>query len=199
MTLYRPMALLAMTCLLASCMPRLCVAQSSQPSGETMTTSETAVPGLHDFDFLVGQWQVRHRRLKERLANSHEWIEFDGTSVTQKVMDGYALVDDNVLEFPPGGYRAAGLRSFDVKSGQWSIWWLDGRTPLGPMDPPVRGRFQDGTGTFLADETFNGIPIRVRFTWSAITPTSCHWEQAFSTDGGATWEMNWAMDFERVR
>ena len=199
MTLYRPMALLAMVVLLASCMPKLCVAQSSQLSGETMTTSESVVPGLHDFDFLVGHWQVRHRRLKERLANNHEWIEFDGTSITQKVMDGYALVDDNVLEFPQGAYRAAGLRAFDVKSGQWSIWWLDSRTPLGPMDPPVRGRFQDGTGTFLADETFNGIPIRVRFTWSAITPTSCHWEQAFSTDGGATWEMNWAMDFERQR
>ena len=199
MTLSRLMALLAIACLLASCMPRLCVAQSSQPSGETMTTSETAVPGLHDFDFLVGKWQVRHRRLKERLANSHEWIEFDGTSVTQKVMDGYALVEDNVLGFPPGAYRAAGLRAFDVKSGQWSIWWLDSRTPLGPMDPPVRGRFQDGTGTFLADETFNGMPIRVRFMWSAITPTSCHWEQAFSTDGGATWETNWAMDFKRAR
>ncbi len=199
MTLYRLMALLAMACLLESCMPGLCVAQSSQLSGETMTTSETAVPGLHDFDFLVGRWQVRHRRLKERLANNHEWIEFGGTSVAQKVMNGYALFDDNVLEFPPGAYRAAGLRSFDAKSGQWSIWWLDSRTPLGPIDPPVRGAFHDGTGTFLADETFNGIPIRVRFMWSAITPTSCHWEQAFSTDGGATWETNWVMDFKRAR
>ena len=114
-------------------------------------------------------------------------------------MGGAALVDDNVLEFPAGAYRAAGLRAFDPKSGQWSIWWLDGRTPLGPLEPPVRGGFQDGTGTFLADETFNGIPIRVRFTWSDITPTSCHWEQAFSTDGGATWETNWIMDFRRVQ
>ena len=114
-------------------------------------------------------------------------------------MGGYALVDDNVLEFPPASYRAAGLRSFDAKSGQWSIWWLDSRTPLGPLDPPVRGRFQDGVGTFLADETFNGKPIRVRFTWSKITPTSAHWEQAFSPDGGATWETNWVMDFRRTK
>jgi hypothetical protein len=199
MTLYRLVALLAMVSLLASCMPRLCVAQSSQLAGETMAPSDFAVPGLHDFDFLVGHWKVHHRRLKERLANNHEWIEFEGTSTTQKVMGGYALVDDNVLEFPPGAYRAAGLRSFDLKSGQWSIWWLDSRTPLGPMDPPVRGRFRNGTGTFLADETHNGIPIRVRFTWSGVTPTSCHWEQAFSTDGGATWETNWVMDFKRVQ
>jgi hypothetical protein len=164
-----------------------------------MSPSETAIPGLHDFDFLVGQWQVHHRRLKERLADNHDWIEFEGTSFVQKVMGGGALVDDNVLEFPAGAYRAAGLRAFDVKSGQWSIWWLDGRMPLGPLDPPVRGGFRDGTGTFVADETFNGRPIRVRFVWSRITPVSCQWEQAFSTDGGATWETNWVMDFKRQR
>ena len=61
---------------------------------------DPAVSGLNDFDFLVGEWKVRHRRLKERLANNHEWIEFDGTSTSWKVMDGAALVDDNVLELP---------------------------------------------------------------------------------------------------
>jgi hypothetical protein len=113
-------------------------------------------------------------------------------------MGGFGIADDNVLELPGGSYRAAGLKSFDPQSGQWSIWWLDGRLPLGPLDPPVRGKFADGIGTFFADETFNGIPIRVRFTWSEITPATCHWEQAFSTDGGATWETNWRMDFERA-
>ena len=136
----------------------------------------------NDFDFLVGHWQVRHRRLKERLRSSREWIEFDGTSIVSKLMGGCALVDDNVLDFPPGAYRAAGLRSFDAAPELWSIWWLDSRTPLGPLDPPVRGRFREGVGTFLADETFKGRPIRARFTWSQITPTSAHLEQAFSPD-----------------
>jgi hypothetical protein len=164
-----------------------------------MSQTQSTDAGLHDFDFLVGHWQVHHRRLKERLANNHEWIEFEGTSVLQMVMGGYGTFDDNVLELPGGAYRAVGLRSFDPKSGQWSIWWLDSRTPLGPLDPPLRGTFHDGVGTFLADDTFNGRPIRVRFTWSKITPTSCHWEQAFSTDGGASWETNWEMDFKRTR
>ena len=91
------------------------------------------------------------------------------------------------------------MRSFDAKSGQWSIWWLDSRTPLGPLDPPVRGSFRGGVGSFLAEDTFKGKAIRVRFEWSRITSTSCHWEQAFSTDGGANWETNWIMDFERTR
>ena len=71
--------------------------------------------------------------------------------------------------------------------------------PEGPLDPPVVGTFHDGVGTFLADDTFNGRPIRVRFVWSRIAPTSCHWEQAFSTDRGATWETNLVMDFKRTR
>jgi len=169
------------------------------PQGEPTMHVDPSAAGLRDFDFLVGEWKVRHRRLKERLANNHEWIEFDGTSTSWKVMDGAALVDDNVLELPTGPYCAAGLRAFDANSGQWSIWWLDGRTPLGPLDPPVRGGFRDGVGTFLADEEFRGNPIKVRFQWSRITPASARWEQAFSPDGGVTWETNWEMDFTRVR
>ena len=87
--------------------------------------------------------------------------------------------------FDPAQERHGGRR--DIDAGQF------------PLDPPVRGRFQDGVGTFLADETFNGKPIRVRFTWSKITPASAHWEQAFSPDAGATWETNWVMDFTRLR
>jgi len=186
--------------LLSMFVPGLCAGQPAQNSGDKMAqnNSRPSEPP-RDFDFLIGHWQVHHRRLKERLANSREWIEFEGTSVVQKVMGGYGTVDDNLIELPSGTYRAAGLRAFDTKSGQWSIWWLDGRMPQGPLDPPVRGSFSDGVGTFYSDETFNGRPIRVRFTWSGITPTTCHWEQAFSTDGGASWETNWVMDFKRVQ
>ncbi|HMH87817.1 MAG TPA: hypothetical protein VK523_04195 [Steroidobacteraceae bacterium] len=154
--------------------------------------------GLDDFDFLTGSWRVRHRQLKERLAGSQEWIEFPGTTVAQKLMGGHANFDDNVLELPGDAYRAVTLRAFDAKTNQWSIWWLDGRTPSGPLDPPVRGRFEDGVGTFYADDSYQGKPIRVRFIWSNITASSCQWEQAFSGDQGAHWETNWIMTFERA-
>jgi hypothetical protein len=186
--------------LLSMAVPGFSGTQSARNPADKPTRIEpSASEPPKDFDFLIGHWQVHHRRLKERLANSHEWIEFAGTSVVWKVMGGYGTMDDNVLELPGGTYHAAGLRSFDPKSGQWSIWWLDSRMPLGPLDPPVRGGFRDRVGTFFSDEIFNGRPIRVRFTWSDITPTACHWEQAFSTDGGTTWETNWVMDFERVQ
>jgi len=177
----------------------LSTAQNQQSSEPIMSPTETAVPGLHDFDFLVGRWKVHHRKLKERLAGSHDWIEFEGTLNSQPLMGGYSNVDDLVLHVPGDPYRGVALRSFDTKTGQWSIWWLDSRTPLGPLDPPMRGSFHDGVGTFYADDTFNGKPIRMRFIWSKITPTSCHWEQAFSPDGGKTWETNWMQDIQRVQ
>jgi hypothetical protein len=171
---------------------------SCAQAAEKVSQAENAVSGLHDFDFLVGHWQVHHRKLKKRLVDNHEWVEFDGTLFSQPLMGGYANVDDDVFDVPGGPYRGVAPRSFDAKSGQWSIWWMDSRMPTAPMDPPVRGRFQNGVGTFYADDTENGRAIRIRFIWSKITPTSCHWEQAYSPDGGKTWETNWVQDLKRV-
>jgi hypothetical protein len=151
---------------------------------------------VHDWDFLVGRWNVRHRRLKARLAGSTEWDEFDGTCVNWPTLGGEGNVDDNLLELPGGTYRALGIRALNAKDGYWMIWWLDQRYLT--IDTPMRGGFKDGVGTFLADETFNGRPIKVRFRWSEITPTSARWEQAFSPDAGASWETNWIMHFRRA-
>jgi hypothetical protein len=151
----------------------------------------------HDFDFLFGTWRVEHRRLKERLAGCTEWLEFGGRSTAWPTLGGNGNVDDNVIELPAGTYRAATVRAFDPEKGQWAIWWLDSRYPRGPLEPPMIGSFSDGVGTFFADETFDGKPIKVRFLWSHITASSCRWQQAFSPDAGASWETNWVMNFTR--
>jgi len=150
-----------------------------------------------DFDFFMGRWSVRHRRLRQRLVGCHDWDTFHGTCHAWKLMDGQGNVDDNWLDLPGEPYRAATLRAYDAKTRQWAIWWLDGRSPA-HLGVPMRGGFSDGVGLFLADDTLDGRPIRVRFQWSRITPRSARWEQAFWTNGGASWETNWEMDFERV-
>jgi len=163
-------------------------------TGEPAMTTDHA----HDFDFLIGKWNVHHWRLKDRLANSHEWVEFEGTSQLWMTMGGHSTVDDNYIGLPSGPYRAVGVRGYDPKTQTWAIFWLDGRNPH-KIEPPVIGNFQNGIGTFEGDDTFNDKPIKVRFTWSRITPTSAHWEQAFSPDGGKSWEVNWRMDFTRIK
>ena len=168
-------------------------------SGATNPTpGDSMTDHAHDFDFLIGHWRVHHWRLKDRLANSHEWVEFEGTSSLVMTMDGKGTMDDNYIGLPGGPYRAMGIRGYDPKTQTWAIWWLDARNPH-TIEPPVIGNFQNGVGTFEGDDTFGGKPIKVRFTWSRITPTSAHWEQAFSADGGKSWETNWRMDFERIR
>ena len=154
-------------------------------------------PAVHDFDFFMGTWHVHHRRLKARLAGSDEWQEFEGTCEAWPILGGAGNIDDNVLELPAGDYRAISLRTFDPATNRWSIWWLDGRN-ASRLDPPVVGGFENGIGTFIAPDTFNDRPILVRFLWSNITDRTCRWEQAFSTDDGATWEVNWVMESTRV-
>ena len=152
--------------------------------------------GLHDFDFLFGDWKVHHRTLR---AGTTTWVEFEGTSSTRPIMGGAGNLEDNVLVRPGGTYPAAAVRAYDSATGQWAIWWVDGRAPHGPLDPPVKGGFTNGVGSFYSDDTLNGQPIRVRYLWSHITPTSARWEQAYSKDAGKTWDTNWTMDFTRVK
>lgn len=150
-----------------------------------------------DWDWLVGTWTVSHRKLRERLVGSEDWFTFEGTCVNWPLLGGLGNTDDNFFDAPTGAYRGVGLRAFDPEKRQWLIWWLDSRAPT-QLDVPVRGGFQEGVGLFYADDRWNGTPITVRFRWSKITPDSAVWDQAFSTDGGATWESNWVMDFKRV-
>ena len=154
-------------------------------------------PSEHDFDFLHGAWQVTHHRLRERLCGSAEWETFDGTCTAQPLLGGQANIDDNLLHLPGGSYRAASLRAHDPLTGRWSIWWLDARQPH-RLDVPVVGQFENGVGTFLAEDVLEGRPIRVRFRWTDMHTDAPHWEQAFSADAGASWEVNWTMHFQRL-
>ncbi|MFC3325336.1 DUF1579 domain-containing protein [Mesorhizobium cantuariense] len=152
--------------------------------------------GRSDFDFFPGKWDVNHRRLQRRLAGDTNWDVFGGTCEVRPLLGGLGNVDDNVIELPHGAYRAATVRTFDPTTRQWSIWWIDGRNPL-TIGVPMRGAFVDGVGTFLCEDVLDGRPIRVRFLWSEIEQNTARWEQAFSQDGGTSWETNWVMEFSR--
>jgi hypothetical protein len=150
-----------------------------------------------DWTWLVGNWDVWHRRLKQRLAGSNDWQEFGGKSAMWLSMNGLGTIDDNIIELPGDTYRGMTLRAFDPTTRQWSIWWLDGRNPT-RIDPPVMGRFQADSGTFVGRDEFQGRPIVMRFRWLDIHSQRPHWEQAFSPDDGATWEVNWRNYFTRT-
>ena len=149
------------------------------------------------FDFEFGRWRVRHRRLRHRLAGSDDWEEFTGESETRPVLGGAGNIEDNLLRQSGGDYRAIAIRAFDPGAELWAIWWLDARSPH-TLDVPVKGRFDGGRGEFLAEDSFEGRPIRVRFLWLDTTTPAPRWEQAFSADAGESWETNWVMEFTRA-
>jgi hypothetical protein len=152
--------------------------------------------GARDFDFIHGDWKVSHQRLAQRLRGSTQWEHFDGTMRAKSILAGQGNFDENVIELPQGTYEACTVRLYDSQQSRWSIHWIDGRDPK--LDPPMVGSFADGVGMFFGDDVFEGRPIRVRFLWSQIKERSARWEQAFSADGGVTWETNWIMDFQRM-
>jgi hypothetical protein len=192
MTTFRKVLAGALTVALTSSV----ATQASQDNPKPISAPDMS--GAHDFDTRVGKWKVKHCRLKERLAGSTEWEKFEGTQTAWSLLGGLANVDENVFHMPSGTYSGVTLRAYDPKTGQWAIWWLDGRNPFGSLEPPVKGRFENGVGTFYSDDTLRGKPIRVRFVWSNMTQSTGHWEQAFSPDGGKTWETNWITDFTRA-
>ena len=155
------------------------------------------VPGAHDFDFLHGSWNILSRRLSSRLTGSDDWEEFEATGTCFPTLGGIGNVDDFTPNWPGHeGYIGHSFRFFDLAQQRWSIYWAD--TSSGVLQPPVHGRFVDGVGEFFGEDEHLGTPVIAWFHWSQITPVSALWEQAFSADGGETWETNWTMAFTRV-
>lgn len=154
-----------------------------------------AAPG--DFDSFLGKWQVRHRSLKKRLAGSNDWEEFGGTSHWQSILGGMANFNESKVHRSGSTYQSLGLRAFDAKTGAWTDWSLSGRDPTKIVVDGV-GRFASGVGTFFADDTFEGKPIRVRGMFKPLTASTMRWEQAFSPDAGRTWETNYVMHHTRI-
>lgn len=147
-----------------------------------------------DFDFYQGRFSVQNRCLVKRLAGSDEWAEFPGTAVGRLIWGGAGHVDE--FDFPTRGHSGMTIRLFDPNEKTWTLYWAHSGSTV--LEPPVVGRFVDGRGEFFGDDHHEGRPIRVRYVWSDITPTSAHWEQAFSVDGEQTWETNWLMDLTRA-
>ena len=152
--------------------------------------------GRGDFDFLIGSWAVHNRRLKERLKGCTEWEEFPATCRARSILGGLGNMDEFVLEPTSGRVDAVTVRLYSPAAREWSIYWA-ASTGSGRMDVPMVGGFSGSRGEFYSQEVFEGRHIFTRFVWPVQGPDACRWEQAYSPDGGRTWETNWIMDFTR--
>lgn len=154
--------------------------------------------GRHDFDFEVGSWNAHVRTLVHRLSHSADWDEFSGTVITRTLpmLEGWNESEMRADSQKSGKHiELLAVRTYNPSTHQWAIYGSSAKT--GVFDPPMIGQFQKGRGEFYSQDTWEGRPIFVRFVWEGLDANHTHMEQAYSDDGGKTWETNWIYDGER--
>ena len=151
--------------------------------------------GAKDFDFLQGRWLIHHRKLAERLVGCETWSEFTTPAANQLILGGLGNIDHCRTE-SDDFFEGVSLRLFDKALRLWRIYWMD--TNGATLFPPVEGSFSGAIGLFRGNDQQNGIPVLVEFLWDKTNLDAPTWQQSFSADDGATWEVNWYMSFSRL-
>ena len=153
--------------------------------------------GLHDFDFHFGNWHTHIRRLMRPLTGSNTWIELDGTVRVHPLWDGRANVEELEASNATVHFQGMTLFLYNPDAHQWTQTFANASD--GVLTRSLTGRFVGGRGELYDQETVNGKAVYVRFLWSDITADSHHVEQAFSDDGGKTWEPNFVATLTRIK
>jgi hypothetical protein len=150
----------------------------------------------HDFDFFEGKWSLHNKKLKTRLDNCADWIEFESTQEMYRVLNGIGNIDNFLATFDGMPFEGMTVRLFNPATKLWSIYWADSNE--GILQPPVLGSFENNVGHFFTKDIFKGKKILIVFRWDARNKENPIWSQAFSEDNGKTWEWNWFMFFKRM-
>lgn len=165
-------------------------------AGELIITA-TPSSSKHDFDFFAGRWKLHNKKLKSKLNNCTEWVEFESTQEMYKVLNGIGNIDNFLATFDEQPFEGMTVRLFNPKTNLWSIYWAD--SDNGKLDPPVVGSFENNIGHFFTKDIFDEKNILVVFRWDATDRDNPVWSQAFSADNGKTWEWNWFMFMSKIK
>ena len=164
----------------------------------TPVIATPAHDGTHDFDFEKGAWTTKVRVLRNPLSGAApDWADYQGTSTIRPLMDGRANVVELSVAGTRGKIEGMAVRLYNPQAGQWSLNYASMGNGL--LTAPVFGGFDGkGRGAFYGHDMLDGRAILVRFIITQISPDEAHFEQAYSPDGGASWEVNWlAVDTRR--
>ncbi|HEY8053009.1 MAG TPA: hypothetical protein VIE42_09395 [Steroidobacteraceae bacterium] len=166
------------------------------PTTAKADASAGALAGQHEFDFLFGSLKYHLKRRLHPLTGSNTWTEASGTSVGYPIWDGRANLNETKAGGANGELMGLTLRTFNPKTRQWYLYWANSRDGSVSV-PPQIGEFKNGVGEFYATDTLDDRAILVRFVWTGTTSAAPHFEQAFSADGGKSWEVNWISESTR--
>ncbi|MGH8318263.1 MAG: hypothetical protein ACREUL_09835 [Steroidobacteraceae bacterium] len=189
----RPLFLGFLIFLLAvSPLPWAMATTSASPS----PTQGTQHDGSHDFDWDIGAWKTHQRRRLHPLTGSNQWVDYNGTDVVRNLWEG---ANTGMIEAdgPAGHLEIFTIRLYNPDSHQWSVSFTNPAS--GVMSHALTGEFKNGRAEFYDQEPYKGREILVRFSISDISVNSCRFEQAFSGNGGKTWETNFIVTESRMK
>ena len=155
----------------------------------------------HAFDWDLGTWQIQIARLVHPLSGSTTWTQMEGTTTNTPFWNGRGNLAEVQADGPTGHLELLALRLYNPVSHEWTTSFATSgvgslNTPTGR---PIIGSFKDGRGEFIDQEPFNGRTILVRFRIWPVDANHAQSEQAFSADGGKTWETNWINHYTRIQ
>lgn len=134
-------------------------------------------PEASQFDFWVGTWDAT-------------WADGGkGTNTITKILGGCVIQE----QFDGGALHGLSVSTFDVRAGRWKQTWVDNQG--GYLD--FVGGFNDGKMTLTRQMERDGQTIHQRMVWFNIQPDQFDWHWEHSTDGGATWDVLWAIKYRR--
>ena len=180
-----------------SCAAALVLACLAAQAADAPKLPDTPAATVADFNAQHGRWRTTVHRLLKPLSGSNEWADYEGTSIVYPMLDGRGNVADLDVSGPKGRIQGMSVRLFNGTTQRWTIQYTS--AAAGELDAPISGGFAGGRhGVFYGNDTYKGKPMVVRFIVDVVDPSHVHFEQAFSIDGGATWEMNWIADDRKM-
>lgn len=153
-----------------------------------------------DFDFLIGNWNITNKILKQRLSGNNEWTESTAYSRCWKILDGLGNMDEFEMTSNDGRvFKGNTIRVYSPKRKEWTLYWMDSWNPDLGVTEQTTGSFKENVGVFYGEEEFNGKVVKLRFTWKSLGQDQAYWDQAYYDERNETWEINWIMVFDRIK
>jgi hypothetical protein len=137
--------------------------------------------GPDALDFWIGTWTV-------------SWPGGTGTNSIRRILDGQVLEEVFECSDESGSLFGRSHSVLDRADGRWKQTWVDSTGAYLDFDAVV----VDGRISFQREAVVDGRDALQRMVWLDVRPDSLRWEWQRSFDGGATWDVTWALDYQRA-
>ena len=140
-------------------------------------------PESRQFDFWVGDWEVRDNTQNQIVV---------GSSHVERILNQCVIFENWTGAF---GGSGKSFNAWNPELGCWQQNWMDDK---GGVTNFTDGRWDGTKLVFVADKKdSNGKPIRNRLSFFALGPDQVRQFSEQSRDGGATWTV--VYDFNYLR